>query len=384
MCLRLSKLQVQKPKLDVIQKPPSGGFFVTDIEFTISTSCSRHRDTQKVGSVIEFVHVRKTYEVSGRSIPALHETNLQIQAGEVFGLIGHSGAGKSTLLRLINRLEEPSGGRIVIDGVDVTALDADGLRAFRRHVGMIFQHFNLLSSRTVEQNVAMPLELAGVDKARIKEKVARLLERVGLTAHAKKYPAQLSGGQKQRVGIARALSTDPKILLCDEATSALDPQTTSQVLELLAEINRELKLTIVLITHEMDVIRRVCDRVAVMDAGVIVEEGLVSDVFLHPTHPTTQRFVCEAEQIDAEGQREDFNHVPGRIVRLTFKGDATYAPLLGQVARETGVDYSILAGRIDRIKDMPYGQLTLALTGGELDQALARFTDADVELEILR
>nr|WP_218878723.1 methionine ABC transporter ATP-binding protein [Pseudomonas flavescens] len=310
--------------------------------------------------------------------------DLHIDRGEVFGIIGHSGAGKSTLLRLINRLEEPSGGRIDIDGVDVTALGADGLRTFRQQVGMIFQHFNLLSSKTVAANVAMPLKLAGVANAEIEQRVAALLERVGLQDHANKYPAQLSGGQKQRVGIARALATRPKILLCDEATSALDPQTTASVLQLLAEINRELGLTIVLITHEMDVIRRVCDRVAVMDAGVIVELGAVADVFLHPQHATTRRFVQEAEQVDENEQRDDFAHVQGRILRLTFQGDSTYSPILGQVARETGIDYSILAGRIDRIKDTPYGQLTLALSGGDIDAALARFEAADVHLEVLR
>jgi D-methionine transport system ATP-binding protein len=335
--------------------------------------------------VIHFQSVHKAYRVAGREIPALQPTTLQIGRGQVFGIIGHSGAGKSTLLRLINRLEEPSGGRIEIDDVDVTALDAGGLRRFRQQVGMIFQHFNLLSSKTVEDNIAMPLRLAGeLSRAELDARVAELLARVGLQEHAKKYPAQLSGGQKQRVGIARALSTRPKILLCDEATSALDPQTTTAVLQLLAEINRELGLTIVLITHEMDVIRRVCDRVAVMDAGVIVEEGPVAEVFLHPQHPTTRRFVQESEHVDESEQRDDFAHVEGRILRLTFQGEATYAPLLGTVARETGVDYSILAGRIDRIKDSPYGQLTLALTGGDIDAALARFEAADVHLEVLR
>ncbi len=335
--------------------------------------------------MIEFHHVHKTYRVEGREIPALQPTSLEIAAGEVFGLIGHSGAGKSTLLRLINRLEEPSGGRILVEGEDVTALDANGLRRFRQRVGMIFQHFNLLSSKTVADNVAMPLRLAGGhSSADIEARVAALLERVGLRDHARKYPAQLSGGQKQRVGIARALATEPSILLCDEATSALDPQTTAQVLQLLAEINRELKLTIVLITHEMDVIRRVCDRVAVMDAGQIVEQGPVADVFLHPQHPTTRRFVQEDEQVDENEQRDDFAHVPGRILRLTFQGEATYAPLLGQVARETGVDYSILAGRIDRIKDTPYGQLTLALIGGDLQAAMSRLEAADVHVEVLR
>nr|WP_215730935.1 methionine ABC transporter ATP-binding protein [Pseudomonas lalucatii] len=315
----------------------------------------------------------------------MQPTDLHIARGEVFGIIGHSGAGKSTLLRLINRLEEPSGGRIVVDEVDTTALDADGLRRFRQRVGMIFQHFNLLSSKTVAANVALPLKLAGeLPRREIDRRVAALLARVGLQEHAHKYPAQLSGGQKQRVGIARALATEPQILLCDEATSALDPQTTAQVLQLLAEINRELGLTIVLITHEMDVIRRVCDRVAVMDAGQIVELGAVAEVFLHPQHPTTKRFVLESEHVDEDEQRDDFAHVAGRILRLTFQGQATYAPLLGTVARDTGVDYSILAGRIDRIKDTPYGQLTLALTGGDLDAAIARFEAADVHLEVLR
>ena len=335
--------------------------------------------------MIEFHQVHKAYPVQGRTITALQPCDLRIEAGQVFGLIGHSGAGKSTLLRLINRLEEPSGGRIVIDGEDITALDAQGLRRFRQQVGMIFQHFNLLASKTVAANVALPLQLAGeLGSSEIASRVSQLLQRVGLAEHAHKYPAQLSGGQKQRVGIARALATEPKILLCDEATSALDPQTTGQVLQLLAEINRELGLTIVLITHEMDVIRRVCDQVAVMDAGVIVEQGPVADVFLHPQHPTTRRFVQEDEQLDEDEQRDDFAHVQGRILRLTFRGEATYAPLLGTVARETGVDYSILAGRIDRIKDTPYGQLTLALTGGDLDAAMARFRAADVHLEVLR
>lgn len=335
--------------------------------------------------MIEFHAVHKAYAVNGQNIVALQPTDLRVQPGEIFGLIGHSGAGKSTLLRLINRLEEPSGGRIVVDGIDVTALDAQGLRRFRQRLGMIFQHFNLLASKTVADNVTMPLKLAGeLSKTQIKQRVSELLERVGLSDHINKYPAQLSGGQKQRVGIARALATDPKILLCDEATSALDPQTTGQVLQLLAEINRELGITIVLITHEMDVIRRVCDRVGVMDGGVIVEQGLVSEVFLHPQHPTTQRFVQESEQDSDVSVEEDYQKVTGRIVRLTFLGEATYAPLLGQVARNTGVDYSILAGRIGRIKDQACGQLTLALTGGKELLAEQQLRDAGVHVEVLR
>lgn len=335
--------------------------------------------------MIEFHDVHKTYRVAGREIPALQPTRLNIQAGQIFGLIGHSGAGKSTLLRLINRLEEPSGGRILVEGEDVTALDAEGLRRFRQRVGMIFQHFNLLPSKTVADNIAMPLRLAGgFSRAEVDARVSELLARVGLSDHARKYPAQLSGGQKQRVGIARALACRPSILLCDEATSALDPQTTASVLQLLAEINRELKLTIVLITHEMDVIRRVCDQVAVMDGGAIVEQGDVADVFLHPQHPTTRRFVFEAERVDEDERHDDFAHVPGLILRLTFRGEATYAPLLGTVARQTGVDYSILSGRIDRIKDTPYGQLTLALVGGDLEAAMSQLNAADVHVEVLR
>ncbi|MBH9314810.1 methionine ABC transporter ATP-binding protein [Pseudomonas aeruginosa] len=335
--------------------------------------------------MIEFHDVHKTYRVAGREIPALQPTRLNIQAGQIFGLIGHSGAGKSTLLRLINRLEEPSGGRILVEGEDVTALDAEGLRRFRQRVGMIFQPFTLLSSKTVADNIAMPLRLAGgFSRAEVDARVSELLARVGLSDHARKYPAQLSGGQKQRVGIARALACRPSILLCDEATSALDPQTTASVLQLLAEINRELKLTIVLITHEMDVIRRVCDQVAVMDGGAIVEQGDVADVFLHPQHPPTRRFVFEAERVDEDERHDDFAHVPGLILRLTFRGEATYAPLLGTVARQTGVDYSILSGRIDRIKDTPYGQLTLALVGGDLEAAMSQLNAADVHVEVLR
>ena len=334
--------------------------------------------------MIEFQNLHKSYAVEGHAITALHPLDLSIGAGEVFGIIGHSGAGKSTLIRLINRLEEPSGGRVLIDGQDATALDADGLRALRRQVGMIFQHFNLLSARTVAGNVAFPLELAGTPKAQVDARVDELLHTVGLEAHAAKYPAQLSGGQKQRVGIARALATRPKILLCDEATSALDPQTTAQVLALLGRINRELGLTIVLITHEMDVIRRVCDRVAVLDAGRLVESGPVSEVFLHPRHPTTRRFVSESEHVDEGELHRDFAVVEGRVVRLTFLGDGTYEPLLGRIARQTGVDYNILSGRIDRIKDTPYGQLTVALVGGDQNAAQAGFVDAGVHVEELR
>jgi len=335
--------------------------------------------------MIAFEQVYKDYSSSGQSLRALHPTDLAIAAGEVFGLVGHSGAGKSTLLRLINRLEEPSGGRIWVDKEEVTALKPHALRRFRQHVGMIFQHFNLLSSKTVAENVALPLRLAGIrDPHAIKQRVDELLKRVAISEQADKYPAQLSGGQKQRVGIARALALKPKVLLCDEATSALDPQTTVQVLGLLREINIELGLTIVLITHEMDVIRRVCDRVAVMDGGRVVEQGEVMQVFLHPQHPTTQRFVRENEHLDEDSPQSDFAQVEGRILRLTFQGGATYAPLLSQLAKATGVEYSILAGRIDRIQNRPCGQLTVALRGENLNAALNWLNNANLHLEVLR
>ncbi len=322
--------------------------------------------------MIRFEQAQKSFVVNGRAVAALQPLDLSVAAGEVFGVIGHSGAGKSTLLRLVNRLETASGGRVLVDGQDVGALDDDGLRRLRRRIGMIFQHFNLLSSRTVAGNVAFPLELAGEPAAAIATRVDELLHRVGLEAHRDKYPAQLSGGQKQRVGIARALATRPAILLCDEATSALDPQTTASVLDLLDAINRELGLTIVLITHEMDVIRRVCDRVAVLDAGALVETGRVADVFLHPAHPTTRRFVAEYAGDDAPTGDDAGG---GRLVQLTFTGDATTQPLLARVARETGVDFSILSGRIDRIKDLPYGQLRVRLQGDAVDAAVKRLAD---------
>jgi D-methionine transport system ATP-binding protein len=331
--------------------------------------------------VIRLQQVRKDYPVAGGQTVALHPLDLEIQAGEVFGIIGHSGAGKSTLIRLLNRLEMPSGGQVLIDGQDIGQLDDVGLRALRRRIGMIFQHFNLLSSLTIFDNVAFPLRLAGEPADRIAARVPELLARVGLQDHARKYPAQLSGGQKQRVGIARALATDPKILLCDEATSALDPQTTAAVLDLLADINAELGLTIVLITHEMDVVRRICDRVAVLDAGRVVEEGAVAKVFLHPRHATTQRFVREAEVAHGQG---DALTAPGnaRRLRLTFTGDTTYQPILAAVARQTQSDFSILSGRIDRIRHTPYGQLTVAFTG-EVQAVRSALETAGVDVEVL-
>ncbi len=335
--------------------------------------------------MIELEQVHKSYAVGRQRITALRGVDLRIEAGEVFGIIGASGAGKSTLLRLINLLERPDSGAVRVAGEDLLALGSAGLRAARQRIGMIFQHFNLLSSKTVAENVAWPLKIAGGHAAGdIARRVDALLDRVGLADQANKYPAQLSGGQKQRVGIARALATGPRVLLCDEATSALDPETTRAILTLLGELNRELGLTIVLITHEMEVVRRVCDRVAVIDGGLIVEQGPVADVFLHPRHAVTRRFVREAEHVDEGQLLDDFSQVPGHLVQLTFRGERTYDPLLGEVARRTGLDFGILSGRIDRIKDQPYGQLTISVAGGDLDAARSLLEARGVHVEVLR
>jgi D-methionine transport system ATP-binding protein len=334
--------------------------------------------------VIELEQVHKSYALGPRRVTALRGVDLRVEAGEVFGIIGASGAGKSTLLRLINLLERPDSGRVQVAGQDLLALDEAGLRGARQRIGMIFQHFNLLASKTVVENVAWPLKIAGRSPAEIAPRVAALLARVGLAEQAHKYPAQLSGGQKQRVGIARALATEPRVLLCDEATSALDPETTRSILALLAEINRELGLTIVLITHEMDVVRRVCDRVAVLDGGLIVEQGPVAEVFLHPQHATTRRFVQEAEQVDEGQLSDDYAHVPGHILQLTFRGERTYEPLLGEVARRSGLDFGILSGRIDRIKDEPYGQLVISVSGGDLAAATELLQERGVRVEVQR
>jgi D-methionine transport system ATP-binding protein len=326
---------------------------------------------------IELLHLSKTYAGQATGAAAVRDVSLRIAAGEVFGIIGESGAGKSTLIRLINLLERPTSGQVIVDGEDAVALSPEGLRTLRRRIGMIFQHFSLLSSKTVAQNVAFPLQLEGrLSKVEVKARVDELLGRVGLTELAGQYPAQLSGGQKQRVGIARALATGPSVLLCDEATSALDPETTGQVLDLLAELNRELGLTIVLITHEMDVVRQVCDRVAVLDRGQVVEQGEVVEVFLDAEHPVTRRLL-----------REDANDAalpafaPGvRTVRLTYRGAAADAPFLSRIARETGVDFSLHAGRVARIKGEPYGQLTLSMSGPSVNTALASFEAAGVRV----
>jgi D-methionine transport system ATP-binding protein len=327
--------------------------------------------------MIRLQGVTKRFRSAAGERTALDGVDLEIEVGEIFGVVGRSGAGKSTLVRTINLLERPDAGRVFVDGQEITALPPAGLRAARRRIGMIFQHFNLLNAKTIAENVAFPLRLEGRRGAEVDRRVAELLERLGLAEHARKYPAQLSGGQKQRVGIARALATEPKVLLCDEATSALDPETTEDILTLLDQLNRELGLTIVLITHQMEVVRRVCDRVAVMKDGRVVEQGGTADVFLHPQHETTRAMLAEGEEAF------DASVVPAgaRLAKLTFRGAATYEPELSRVARSVGVDYSILSGRISRIRGEPYGQLTVAFTGGDAEAAVARLTDRGVRVE---
>ncbi|WP_395396807.1 ATP-binding cassette domain-containing protein [Novosphingobium sp. BL-8A] len=311
------------------------------------------------------IRLEGVHKAFGGTHAALAGVDLEIARGEVFGIIGRSGAGKSTLVRLLNGLERPSAGRVLVDGTDVASLSAEGLRSLRSRVGMIFQNFGLLWSRTVYDNVALPLRIGGASRSEIAAKVPALLDRVGLSDHGAKYPAQLSGGQKQRVGIARALATDPEILLCDEATSALDPETTRNILDLIADLNRELGLTIVLITHEMEVVRQVCDRVLVLHAGRVVETGSVAEVFLNPRTSETRALIDETDE-HAEPLGFD-----GPVVRLTLHGSAVLDPVLTRIARDTGTDFIILDGRIGRLKDTSFGRLTLGLVGGDTERAIA-------------
>lgn len=327
--------------------------------------------------MIRLEGVTKRFRSAAGERVALDAVDLTVAPGQVFGVVGRSGAGKSTLIRTINLLERPDAGTVTVDGREMTALSPAELRAARRRIGMIFQHFNLLNARTVAENVAFPLRLEGRPAAEIDRRVADLLEQLGLSEHARKHPAQLSGGQKQRVGIARALACEPSVLLCDEATSALDPETTDEILSLLDQLNRELKLTVVLITHQMEVVRRVCDRVAVLKDGRVVEAGATADVFLHPKHAATKAMLAEGEEAF------DASLAPpgGRLARLTFRGGATYEPELSRVARSVGVDYSILSGRISRIRGEPYGQLVVAFTGGDAEAAVAQLTARGVTVE---
>ncbi len=340
--------------------------------------------------MITFENITKTY--GGKThVQALKGISLTIHGGEIFGIIGKSGAGKSTLVRCINMLEKPTTGKVIIDDKELTAMSDSQLRAERKNIGMIFQHFNLLSSRTVFDNIAFPLELAGASKEVIRSKVDSLLELVGLTDRQFNYPSQLSGGQKQRVGIARALASDPKILLCDEATSALDPQTTKSILELLKDINKRLSITIVIITHEMAVIKEICDRVAVIEGGVIKEQGRVIDVFTNPQSETMKEFVKSVinmelpEGIKKLGVTDQPSPDRDMLVRFRFKGAATNEPLVVNIARKFNLDVSVLYGNIDYIQDVPFGYLIVVIMGDMKAQteAYSYIKTQPVESEVL-
>ncbi|MBM7854039.1 D-methionine transport system ATP-binding protein [Desulfohalotomaculum tongense] len=323
--------------------------------------------------MISIKNLTKIYQNGSQSVKALDNISLHIKKGEIAGIIGYSGAGKSSLVRCLNMLEKPTAGTITIDNREITSLSDEELRVARREIAMVFQHFNLLSSRTVFGNVAFPLEIAGVPKREIKQRVEKLLSLVGLVDKAAVYPAQLSGGQKQRVGIARALANDPKVLLCDEATSALDPETTKSILKLLKDINCQLDLTILIITHEMKVITEICDTVAVLENGSIIEMGNVVDVFTRPQHPTTRAFVQTV--INTEIPEPVRQHIgqggDGKVIRISFIGDHTEKPVISRIVKKFDVDANILYGNIDHLQDTPFGGLIIKLTGQQDDIARA-------------
>ena len=340
--------------------------------------------------MIQIKQVNKIFYQGELEIHALTDINLDIAQGTIFGVIGSSGAGKSTLIRCVNLLERPTSGNIIIDGVNLTQLTSQQLTLTRRKIGMIFQHFNLLSSRTVFDNVALPLELASQSKSDIKEKVNSLLDLVGLADKSDTYPANLSGGQKQRVAIARALASDPKVLLCDEATSALDPATTQSILELLLKIKQELNITILLITHEMAVVKGICEEVAIIGDGKLVEKGLVGDIFAHPKTQLARQFIRSTLDLSIPtdyqsrlvSERVD-NSYP--LIRLEFTGASVDAPLISQVAREFNIDISILSSNMDYVGGVKFGLMLAEFFGPEqaAQQAIAFLKDHKVEIEVL-
>lgn len=338
--------------------------------------------------MIKLSDINKRFGTGPLSISAVEDVNLEISDGEIFGIIGYSGAGKSTLIRLLNGLEMPTSGSVKIGGREISSIRGNELRMARQKVSMIFQHFNLLWSRTVKENIGFPLEIAGVRKIERERKVAELIELVGLSGRENAYPSELSGGQKQRVGIARALANDPEVLLCDEATSALDPETTDSILDLLTGINERLGLTIVLITHEMHVIRKICHRVAVMEAGKIVEIGDVLEVFQAPKEPITKRFVsqvtepAEAKQAIAH-IREEFPS--GTLIKLVFVGERTEQPVLASLIRKFNVDVNIVQGNISHTRGGAYGTLILQLVGEKaaINDALNYLHEKDVQTEVI-
>ncbi|WP_288274125.1 methionine ABC transporter ATP-binding protein [Acidaminococcus fermentans] len=341
--------------------------------------------------MIELQHIDKIYHTSSGDLHALKDINLTINEGEIFGIIGLSGAGKSTLVRCINMLERPTSGKVIVDGQEMTALGEEQLRKARQNIGMIFQHFNLLSSRTVFGNIAFPLEIQGLDKAAIQKKVEPLLDLVGLKDRADHYPSQLSGGQKQRVGIARALASDPKVLLCDEATSALDPQTTESILNLLRDINKRLHITIVMITHQMNVVKEICDRVAVIENGEIIEQGSMVDIFTNPQKATTREFVASIQHNDLPDFvrkldiHKDYKAGDKALVSLSFIGDSAGEPIVSVLIKEYDTNVNILTANIENLQDTPFGTLLIEVEGDEahLKKALDYLHERKVKDEVI-
>ncbi|NLH83385.1 MAG: methionine ABC transporter ATP-binding protein [Phyllobacteriaceae bacterium] len=340
--------------------------------------------------MVRLAGVTRIYPKTASSplVTALADVDLEVAVGEIYGVIGRSGAGKSTLIRTVNGLERPTSGTVTVDGVEITSLDAPRLRAERRKIGMIFQHFNLVSSRTVFDNVALPLEFAGADRATIAATVDPLLDLVGLADKRARYPVELSGGQKQRVGIARALATRPKVLLSDEATSALDPETTRSILALLSRVNRELGVTILLITHEMEVVKEICDRVGVIDAGRIIEEGTTYDVVTRPKTETARSFLgtLTGRALPpglAERLLTSRDGAKRAVLRLLFTGNLAEEPTIARLSRRFGTDVAILQAQVDEIAGRPFGSITVALDAAHADDAAldAFLAEAGVAVE---
>ncbi len=339
--------------------------------------------------MIELKHITKVFHLQKGDIIACDDINLKIDDGVIFGVIGYSGAGKSTLVRIINQLEKQTQGEVIIDGEDISKLSHDELRQKRMKIGMIFQHFNLLWSRTVQKNIELPLEIAGIPKEERIKKAKELIQLVGLEGRENAYPSELSGGQKQRVGIARALANDPSILLCDEATSALDPDTTEQILELLKKINKQLGITIVMITHQMEVVQKICHHIAVMSEGRIVEEGNVKDIFGAPKHQVTRRFVRDiSSKVDDDKLNEDLKKIypEGMLLRLTFEEDIARTPVVSEVIKQTNISISIVSGNLTNTINSSFGVLIITILNGskeEYEQVIELFKKYKVNVEVI-
>lgn len=347
-------------------------------------------DYDKYNSMIKLSNITKVFQQGNRSITALNDVSLDVPAGQIYGVIGASGAGKSTLIRCVNLLERPTSGTVLVDSQDLMSMNSSQLTRARRQIGMIFQHFNLLASRTVFGNIALPLELNNTPKAEINKRVGELLELVGLSEKRDAWPANLSGGQKQRVAIARALANNPKVLLCDEATSALDPATTRAILELLKDINHRLGLTILLITHEMDVVKRICDRVAVISNGELIEQGAVSAVFSHPKTPLAQQFIQSTLHLDIPDdyakrlQPKPFSDC-APLLRLEFTGQSVDVPLLSETTRRFNVNNNIISAQMDYAGGVKFGVMLAEMHGvSESTQAaIAYLLQHQVKVEVL-